>query len=282
MARWVSLLFLLTGLLSSAHGAAPLAGATISNRATATYFDTDAGFSGTLHSNTVLVVVNAVEAVQIRTAQTLSRLPGSFAALAYRVTNTGNTNSTYALTFGNVSGDQYDLQNLTLYQDNNGNGVVDPAEPEMTQGSLIVLPPGQSFDFVLQGVVGSSVPLGHTAWISFTATSQAQRAVATVRDSVVTVSGASIQLEKSVSKLTATPAAVLTYTLTGHNTGSSAATGTPVTVDGVVVSLAVIRDVIPANTSLVAVGASGAGSPLFHKAGDPLNSYTTAAPADLT
>ena len=282
MARWVCLLLLSIAMLQSAHSAAPLAGATISNRATATYFDTDAGFAGTLHSNTVLVVVNAVEAVQIRSAQVFSRLPGTFVTVPYRVTNTGNTSSTYALTFGNASGSSYELLELALYRDSNGNGALDPAEPGFAQGGLVVLQPGQSMDFVLQGLVGASVPLGQTAQINFTATSQAQRATATVRDSVVVASGASIQLEKSVSRLTAAPGGVLTYTLTGRNTGASPATGISLSLDGAVLSMVVIRDVVPANTQLVTVRASGAATPMYHKVGDPLNSYTTAAPADLT
>lgn len=282
MARWVCLLLCLIMLQSFAYGAAPLAGATISNRATATYFDTDAGFSGTLYSNTVLVVVSAVEAVQLRSAQVFNRLPGTFVTVPYRVTNTGNTTSTYALTFGNAPGNPYDLQELALYQDSNGNGALDSAEPALTQGGLIVLQPGQSLDLVLQGLVRSTVPLGQTAQITFTATSQAQRVTATVRDSVVVASGASIQLEKSVSKLTAAPAGVLTYTLTGHNTGSSSATGISVNLDGVAVPMVVIRDLIPANTQLVALRVSGVAIPMYHKLGDSVNSYTTAAPADLT
>ena len=282
MARWVYFLFFSMVLLSTAHGATPLAGATISNRATVTYFDTDAGFSGTLHSNTVLVVVNAVEAVQIRSAQVFNRLPGTFVTLPYRVTNTGNTTSTYALTFGNAAGNAYDLLELSLYQDSNGNGALDAAELGLAQGGVIVLQPGQSLDLVLQGLVGASVPLGQIAQINFTVTSQAQRATATVRDSVVVAAGASVQLEKSVSRLTAAPAGSLTYTLTSRNTGSSPATGISVSLDGVVQSMVVIRDVVPANTHLVALRASGVVTSMYHKVGDPVSSYITAAPADLT
>lgn len=282
LARWACLLLLLIALLQSAHGAAPLAGATISNRATVTYFDTDAGFAATLHSNTVLVVVNAVEAVQIRGAQVFNRLPGTFVTVPYRVTNTGNTTSTYALTFGNAPGSSFELLELALYRDANSNGALDPAEPGLVQGGLVVLQPGQSLDLVLQALVGASVPLGQTAQINFTATSQVQRATATVRDSVVLASGASLQLEKSVSRLTAAPAGVLTYTLTSRNTGSSPAMGISLSLDGVVLPRVVIRDVVPANTQLVEVRASGSAIPMYHKVGDPPDSYTTAAPTDLT
>ena len=275
------LLLLLLLLCSFSFAAAPLAGSTINNRATATYFDTDSGFSATLYSNTVLVTVSPVEAVQLRAAQTFSRLPGSIVSIPYRVTNTGNTKSSYALTYANGTGDNFDLSNLSLYQDSNGNGVVDPGEQLVVQGAVIVLQPGQSLDFVAQGIVGGNVLMGQTAIVKFAATSQAQGAIADVKDTVVTAASASIQLEKSVSKLSTVPSAVLTYTLTAYNSGSSAATGTATMVDGIPASLLILRDVIPANTTFYSLGASNVGMQLYHRNGDPVNSYTTNMPADV-
>ncbi len=268
-------------LLASAHAATPAASLRINNQATATFFDTNAGFFSTLNSNTVVVIVQPVEAVQIRAAQTFNRSPGSTAALPYRVTNSGNVTATYVLAFSNTTGDNFDLTGLTLYRDTNGIGAVDTGEPMLAAGATITLAPGDSADVVLQGQIVALVPLGQTALVNFTATSQLQGATQTVTDTVLTSLGASMRLQKSVSKLNAGTSDMLTYVLTAQNTGSAVATGIPVSVDGSVRSLVVARDAIPANTSFVLLGAPGIGTQLYHTAGADANTYTSAPPADL-
>jgi large repetitive protein len=275
------ILALLLMTLSLAHAATPVAGVRINNQAKATFFDTSAGFFATLNSNTVVVIVQPVEAVQIRPAQTFIRSPGSFAVLPYRVTNSGNVSATYTLTFSNAAGDNFDVSGLTLYQDTNGNGVVDTGEPVLAPGATIALAPGQGFNLVLQGQIGAAVPLGQTALVNFTATSLAQGATRTVTDSLVTALGASMALQKTVSRLVAAPLDVLTYTLTAQNTGSATATGIPVSVDGNAAELVVVRDPIPANSAFVSLGAPGVGVRLYHTAGVDANIYTSTPPADL-
>jgi large repetitive protein len=267
-------------LLASAYATTPLAGLRINNQATVTFFDTNAGFFSTLNSNTVVVIVQPVEAVQIRAAQTFNRAPASFAVLPYRVTNSGNVTTTYTLTFSNATGDNYDLSGLTLYRDTNGNGLVDVGEPLFAAGGTITLAPGQSFDLVLQGQIGAAVPLGQTALVNFAATSLVQGATASVTDSVVTALAANMALQKAVSRLSALPLDVLTYTLTAQNTGSAAASGVPVSVDGNAALLVVVRDVIPANTVFIGLGAPGVATPLYHTAGVDANTYTSTPPAN--
>ena len=268
-------------LLASAHAATPAAGLRITNQATATFFDTNAGFFSTLNSNTVVVIVQPVEAVQIRPAQTFNRSPGSFAVLPYRVTNTGNVTATYALTFSNAAGDNFDLTGLTLYRDGNGNGAVDAGEAVLAAGATITLAPGETADVVLLGQIGAAVPLGQTALVNFTATSQLQGATRTVTDTVLTALGASMRLQKSVSKLSAVTSDVLTYTLAAQNTGSAPATGVAIVLDGSPVSRVVVRDAIPANTAFVQLGVVGPGTPLYHSAGADANTYTSTSPANL-
>ena len=281
-----TLLFLLQLVLqllsiSVAHATAPLSGTSIDNQSTATYFDTNAGFFSTLNSNVVKVIVQPVEAVQISPVQTVSREPGSIATLSYRVTNTGNVTTTYSLTFNNVAGDNYDLTSLTLYQDTNGNGSADPNEPTLANGFIITLAPGRSLDLVLQGLVGASVPVNQTALVDLTATSQVQGITQTVTDTVITALGASLQLSKSVSKLAAVPSDTLTYTLSATNSGTAAATGIQATIDGIVSSRVVLRDIIPANTTLTTLGPVGSATPLYHIQGQSLHVYSTLIPSDL-
>ena len=266
---------------TAAHALAPLAGSTINNQAKVQYFDTGTGFNNTLFSNTVKVIVQPVEKVSVALPLTIYRAPGSFAPLPFLVTNTGNTASTYALTFGNAAGDNYDLTGLTLYQDSNGNGIADPSEPVLALGGTVNLPAGQSANFVLQGLVGAAVPTGQSALVNITATSQAQGATQTITDTVITALGASMQLSKTVSALSAVPTNTLNYSLSATNNGSAAATGVLITVDGVASTKVLLRDIIPANTTFVALGTVGIAVPLYHTLGDPLHTYTSLPPSNL-
>ena len=269
-------------LLSSAHAAPPLAGSTVDNQAKIEYFDSNAGFFSTVFSNTVKSIVQPVENVQVQFPQTIYRSPGSFAVLPYRVTNTGNITTIYTLTFNNLAGDNYDLTALTLFKNPNGNGIPDPNEPPIANGGTVTLAPGQSLDFLLQGVVGPSVPLGQNALVNFTATSAVQNATQTVTDTVITAFGASMLLSKNVSLLTAKPNDLLTYTLTLTNTGTSSATGIPAIVDGVSGTWLVMRDIIPNNVTFATLGAAGLATPLYHIIGNPLHVYSTLPPTNLT
>ncbi len=273
-----ALLFLLS--VTMAH-AAPLAGTTINNQAQASYLDTNAAFFSTIVSNTVKVIVQPVENVLVQFPQTVFRAPGSFAALPFRVTNTGNVTTNYTLAYSNLAGDSYDLASLTLYSDLNGNGIPDPGEPIIALGGNVTLTPGQSLDVVLQGLVGAGVSLTQNALVSFTATSTLQGATQTVTDTVTTAQGASMLISKKVSLLTASPNNTLTYDLTLTNTGTSTATGITATVDGVLGSWIVMRDIIPPNTTFATLGAAGLATPLYHLQGNPQNDYSTLPPASL-
>ena len=267
--------------MTTVYAKAPLAGSTINNQAKVDYFDTKTGFFSTLSSNTVKVIVQPTEALQLDSALSVFRSPGSVAALPFRLTNTGNVASTYALTFSNTAGDNYDLTGLTLYQDINGNGIADPNEPILAFGGSIDLTAGQSADFVLQGLIATTVPAAQTALVNISATSQAQGATQTITDTVITALGASIQVSKSVSALSAVPTNNLTYSLSATNNGTMAATGVPIIIDTVASTKVLLRDIIPANTTFVALGAIGLATPLYHTFGSPTHTYTSLPPASL-
>ena len=121
---------------SSAAWAAPLTGSRLDNSASAHYFDTDRGFNATIHSNTVSITVQPLDALTLTADNTVQRAPGGNAALSHRLSNTGNGPSHYLLHFANRSDDEHDLAGLRLVWDKNGNGVADVHEPELSSGAL--------------------------------------------------------------------------------------------------------------------------------------------------
>ncbi len=101
----------------------------------------------------------------------------------------------------------------------------------------------------------------------------------TVNAVVQAPSVAVITVSKSASTAAPVPKASFTYTLTAQNSGAGAATPYAVTVNGVASSLVVLRDAIPANTTFASSSSATPGAELlYHRLGDPLNTYVTAAP----
>jgi large repetitive protein len=276
------LALVLGGLLgASAQAAAPAAGTTIDNTARATYFDTDRGFNATLSSNTVSITVAPLEALVLTSDNTLRRAAGGIATFAHRLTNTGNSSATYTLAFANRSDDDIDLGALKLVWDQNGNGVADTGEPQLASGAVFgPLAAGASADLVLIGTVPVGTLAGRVGRLELGVQSTAQGRTASNADTVTVADGAQVQIVVAASNLAPKPNDVVTLTLTATNTGNRAAGGTPITVDGTATTLLLMRDVIPANTTFVALGPLAGAVALYHLQGRPENEYTRTAPAD--
>ena len=258
----------------------------IQNTARATYFDTDRGFNATLLSNTVGITVQAQEALTLTSDNNLQRAANGIASLAHRLTNTGNASSRYALRYANRSDDEHDLVGLRLVWDRNGNGVADAGEPVIPSADGNVanfgpLAPGEAADFVLLGTVADGVPLGRVAKLDLSARSSLQGAQAANIDRVTVAEGALLQLVAAASNPNPKQGDVVTLTLTASNTGNRAASGVPVTVDGSMMSLLLLRNVIPANTTLAKLGAPNGALALYHLQGQPEYSYSRTPPTDL-
>ena len=108
----------------------PQAGALVTNKATASYQSGDQFF--TIDSNEVQITVLPQEALLLTADQSVSLPPGASVVLPHRLTNTGNTPTNYSVAVANLAGDGYDLSNLRLFRDANGNGQLDPGETELT------------------------------------------------------------------------------------------------------------------------------------------------------
>lgn len=161
----VSLMMVLS---ASAEAATPLAGSTISNRATADYNDT----GGTLQhadSNEVVTTVSQVGSYTLVTDNTKTAAPGTTVYLAHTLTNTGNGSDNFKINLpGPIDGD---LTNVAIYADTDANGQPDGTTPLCIVGGSPactdiltgILAPGDKFNFVVSMTVSAGAANGATA-----------------------------------------------------------------------------------------------------------------------
>ncbi len=218
--------------------AAPPAGTTIGNQATATYQDA-ASNSYTVTSNPVTTVVQQVASLTLTANGTRVAAPGGQAVFPHVLTNTGNGTDAFSLAGSNLAGDNFDLTGLVLYVDADGNGVPDDFISVTTTGPLAA---GDSYRFVAVGSVPGTRVAGDISNIRVNAVSTFDAVQTAFNTDQVTVStNAVVNITKSLSASNgASPSGPYTYTLTYTNSGNSTATGVRLT------------DLIPAGMTYVA------------------------------
>jgi uncharacterized repeat protein (TIGR01451 family) len=256
----------------------PASGTMISNTATGSYVDSATGISVQLTSNTVQTIVQPLEALTLTSSQSVMRAAGSNFALSHQLTNTGNTSLTCAIN-SSVVGGSFAATNLSVVEDINGNGVVDPGEPVLANGATLSLTVGQQVNLLNTGLLPSTATVGQSTQVQISCTSQLQHVVASNTDTITIVNGPVISVTKSASTQTPTPGSTIGYTLSATNAGNAAASPAQVQVDGASTSLFVLRDAIPANTTFAHALPSGSARQLYHRLGDPASSYVTGLPA---
>jgi uncharacterized repeat protein (TIGR01451 family) len=210
----------LVAFVSPAH-AAPPAGTTIGNQATATYTDA-ASNSYTVTSNPVTTVVQQVASLTLTANGSRVAAPGGQAVFPHVITNTGNGDDSFTLSASNQAGDDFNLTGLVLYVDADGNGVPDDFVPVTTTGPLAA---GASYRFVAVGSVPGTRVTGDIADIRVNAVSVFDGGQTAFNDDQVTVStNAVVNVTKSLSAANgASPSGPYTYTLSYTNSGNSAA-----------------------------------------------------------
>lgn len=238
-------------VVTAAH-AAPPAGTTIGNQATATYTDA-ASNSYTITSNPVTTVVQQVASFTLTADGTRTAAPGGQASFPHILTNVGNGSDTFPLSLVNLAGDNFDLTGLAIYVDANGNGVPDNFTPVTVTPSLA---PGAAYRFVVVGSVPGTQVAGDLSRVRISALSNFDNAQTAFNTDVVTVTGnAVMSITKGIDQSNgASPSGPRTYTISYTNSGNSAASAVRIT------------DVIPTGMSYVAGSArwsvTGAGTPL--------------------
>lgn len=161
----VSLMMVLSG---SAQAVTPLAGSTISNRATADYNDT----GGTLQhasSNEVTTTVTQVGSYTLVTDNAKTAAPGTAVYMPHTLTNTGNGSDTFNITLPPTFDTDY-LSGVAIYPDTNADGLPDGTTPLCTVGGTPactgtnvqtgLLAAGDAFHFVVVMNVKATAPNG--------------------------------------------------------------------------------------------------------------------------
>ncbi len=218
--------------------AAPPAGTTIGNQATATYTDA-ASNSYTVSSNPVTTVVQQVASLTLTADGVRIAAPGGQAVFPHVLTNTGNGTDSFSLSAANQAGDDFDLTGLVLYVDADGNGVPDNFTPVTTTGPLAA---GGTYRFVAVGSVPGTAVSGNVSDITVNAASVFDPGQTAFNADQVTVStNAIVNVTKAVSAPNgASPSGPYTYTITYTNSGNATANGVRLT------------DLVPAGMAYVA------------------------------
>lgn len=220
---------------SRVHAVGTAAGTAITNFATGNYTDANGNTYAQVTSNSVTTTVSQVAGVDVTPATAaISGEQGTQATIPATITNTGNGNDTDNLVAVSDQG-----WTMTIYLDDNGNGVLDPGETTVVTDTGVLGADGE-YDVVLAIDIPGGTANGTTSDITLTGTSQFDGGVTDVGTYTLTVQDAVLVVTKTVDPATGNkPGDTVTYALTGENTGTATAES------------AVMTDLIPANTTYV-------------------------------
>ena len=233
--------------------AAPLAGASISNVATASYTDAT-GSERTVTSNlvkTLIAQVGGFTFVADREGQTAANSNISFSHI---LTNTGNGTDTFKLELKNLNpnGSAFDFTEIKVYLDKNQDGIPDSNIPIITYGisgsvttTAIQLEANESTGILIVAKTPATAIVDQLDQLSLTATSvgySSSTPAVTNTDTAYIKTGAIVQIEKSANVSASVVGSNISYTLKFNNKGT-AETVDPVT----------IYDILPKNLELVSV-----------------------------
>ena len=217
---------LLTLGVEPIESAAPPAGTSIGNQASATYTDSS-NTPRTATSNVAITIVQQVSSFTLTADGSRFAAPGGQVVFPHTLNNTGNGNDTFTLSAANAgSGDDIDLTSVALYADANGDGVPDNSTAITSSGQL---PAGTIFNFVAVGIVGGAATSGEIAKMIVTATGTATAspaaAASNTNTTTVTTSNAVVNVTKSLSANSGVAGSgPHTVTISYNNTGNNTAT----------------------------------------------------------
>lgn len=285
-----SLVWLLSA--TAAFAAPPPANSVIGNQATATYTD-GTGTTRNVTSNLVQTTVAQVFSHTLTASQTKVAPQGSTVYFPHVLTNTGNGPDDYTLSTFNLAGDQFNLSNIRIFADANGDGLPDNATPITTTGALAA---GAGFRFVLAGEVPAPQATGDQALVrvgavgnvldasnyvaSGTAPAGAQQGVT---DTTTISNQAVLNVNKSFDVITGPTGTQVLVTLNYTNIGGAAATAVTLT-DAIGTAGPTVGFTYVAGSGRWTTGAATPVVLTDAAAGDPtgINYTGTASPGNIT
>src|SRR4029079_6815372 len=125
-----------------------VAGTAISNTASASR---NAGAA--VSSNTVVAVVQALDALRLAPDPGTTPAPGATVTCAHRLTSLGNAPVTVRVDLANLAGDAWDFASPAICRDLDHDGACGVADAVLPSGSTVSLAVGDSADFVVSGTV---------------------------------------------------------------------------------------------------------------------------------
>ncbi|MBI4871031.1 MAG: DUF11 domain-containing protein [Candidatus Riflebacteria bacterium] len=216
------------------------AGTIIRNQASATFVDA-LGAQQTAVSNEVVTIVQAVYGLSVTPdgadngGQTQSVTPGSTVYMPYVLTNAGNEKDQFKLTLSQGATQGFTPQNAAVYEDTNGNGVVDPGDVRIAQGFGVegttrIVDRDEQVNLIVTYQVPTGALAGVDASVNLSAVSNADGTKTDLNNFSTTavVNDAAITVSKSVSPADSAAGGQVTYTISGSNTGSAGARGVEV------------------------------------------------------
>ena len=244
---WGTVLLMLGALLAFSAGsafAAPLAGTSIGNQASASYKDFNNVDRITV-SNSVSTLVTAVAAGTLTQTQSKVGAPGQTLAFPHTITNTGNSPSTFGMTIGAIGNgpatfNPQPASGTSIFADANCDG---QADSNIVISEVGPVAPGAQACFVVQATILGTAAGGVVGTISVAATSGISNAALTGSantDTVTVSANAVINVTKSISISTGPTGTIATYQLTYRNTGTVSAGNV------------VIADTLPSGATYVA------------------------------
>ena len=244
---WGTVLLMLGALLAFSAGsafAAPAAGTSIGNQASASYKDNN-NIDRVTVSNTVSTIVAQQAVANLVQTQSKTGAPGQTLSFPHTIYNNGNFADTFAVTVGTVvtaaTFSPAPTSANALYADANCDGVADNSTIITSVGPVAAGGQGCFVAQVTLGTTGTgSFNVGYNSSVAG-ATLNANGVAGTTNTDTVTISSnAVINVTKSISTSTGPTGTVVTYQLTYRNTGTVSAGNV------------VVADTLPAGATYVA------------------------------
>ncbi len=237
--RILTVMVVLILATSVSFAAGTPAGTAITNYAVGDFKDLMGNLLPEVTSNTVTTIVSQVAGVDVNPpTAALNLVPNSAVSYSVQLTNTGNSDDSFALETA-LSGSYTSDFDITIYHDANSNGVFDTGEPVMANTGSLAADASLDLVIVVEDTTTGGASNDEAPVTTLTATSEFDGAVSGTGVYTTTVTAASVDITLGATPENPQPGDVITYSVCLDNTGLDAAYNP------------VITAVIPENTTYV-------------------------------